>query len=943
MADSPLLFTWHRARRVIASLDAREVRDAVEHAREGAVSGSAAERSYERRFGFPYLTGGGDDLAVRLERTYDVEVAAVREMLRQRTAARLEQMVATYERERGGEQFTKEFRGWLPSDFSAEDGLRWAMRGVLERYNLAGMQVGFFSRADPAAVQTYCEGLANMQTGEPVKPWTRFQLSAISKAFGAALVLSLLPYVGATEYSRVNDVLDGLRRLPSDSFRLTAAPGVPPEYADEVQVKHLLSHTAGMEAYDAPGLGAEAQFRTPSAEQLLSGEYPGYQRTVISWRPGTHYQYSEASFLVAQLLAERIAISMNRSLPDLARSFFKALGLDDLSFGTSGGVEEGRAVGYLPADLAAARTWRSLQWLWYPPFVAGAVCSAGSVCRLLVHLVRAYEPQAAMERAENGSAVLPHDVATRMMQQRWRGTRTTVRLMGCRPGLSGFVCENADGSKFFLHPARNDGFRGLSLVCFAGPHRGRGMVVLTNTGGSDALRGVCEVAQTLLLRMGIEGLNADVLRRRAFDTTGIPPSEIVTRTIRHLIVEAFQPLGAPVSPPGIKCEPDDGASECLLVSAKPRVLYVSNDKFARASNLFASRGPQFNPDAFNPMGKTMDSWESVRHNVGGHETLDLALHHAPGGGICVPHYAVISTAWHDGNHGEAVGLDALLAPHTYDEEQRDECQPWVTLFPRTPLEGHSLHLVRVALEQSVRPAQRVAHLRVLMYPDGGVSRLRLFTKLPAALATFFGDDLRPGESVRVRRIPQAIPPVRKPLALASMGAEGSAQSEALTRLREGDLADVASAALGGEVVASSNEHYGPASAVISPLSPQGMYDGYESARSRTRGHEDWVKVRLAVPVRITSIQVDFIYFVNNNPRYFMVEAHPAGAHHEVWLVLVPKTHTKPYAGNVFRYDIVSTTIFDQVRFVSIPDGGFNRVHVYTVWSPSYLAPRDSKL
>jgi allantoicase len=126
------------------------------------------------------------------------------------------------------------------------------------------------------------------------------------------------------------------------------------------------------------------------------------------------------------------------------------------------------------------------------------------------------------------------------------------------------------------------------------------------------------------------------------------------------------------------------------------------------------------------------------------------------------------------------------------------------------------------------------------------------------------------------------------------------------------------------VVEASNQHYGPAAQVISPWPPLHMFDGLESARSRTPGHSEHVTVALARAARVGRVRVDFTHFVNNNPRELQVE----GRSGQRWITLVPRTPVKAFAGNTAEWTVTATEACDQVRVTAYPDGGMNRIHVH---------------
>jgi hypothetical protein len=80
-----------------------------------------------------------------------------------------------------------------------------------------------------------------------------------------------------------------------------------------------------------------------------------------------------------------------------------------------------------------------------------------------------------------------------------------------------------------------------------------------------------------------------------------------------------------------------------------------------------------------------------------------------------------------------------------------------------------------------------------------------------------------------------------------------------------DWVDLASHAHGGQVEFVSNEHYGPAASLISPIDGLHMFDGLESARSRDAGHYEEAVIRLGQPGQVDHVALDFTHFPNNNP------------------------------------------------------------------------------
>lgn len=135
----------------------------------------------------------------------------------------------------------------------------------------------------------------------------------------------------------------------------------------------------------------------------------------------------------------------------------------------------------------------------------------------------------------------------------------------------------------------------------------------------------------------------------------------------------------------------------------------------------------------------------------------------------------------------------------------------------------------------------------------------------------------------------------------------------------------ASLALGAKVMKATDEHYSPAILVLSPFAPINMFDGMESARSRVPGHFEELTVKLAKPAAIDRIELDYSYFVNNNPLFVSVEGKSGGS----WKEIIPKTHVKAFAGNVKVFLVEDKATFSEVKVRNFPCGGMNRLKVYS--------------
>jgi allantoicase len=484
---------------------------------------------------------------------------------------------------------------------------------------------------------------------------------------------------------------------------------------------------------------------------------------------------------------------------------------------------------------------------------------------------------------------LSHDTAVLMLHGHDRGCRD---FMGCLGGRGVFVIEAGD-NKLALHQGANDGFRALYLHTYAGPDRGKGFVALAN-GDFRAVEFIADVARVLIETLEISGVDFQKLKsnfQQKLESDSTPQEHKVNVGYKHLLFSAF----LPTRPEEILKVGESSPLAKYNLCVAGDVLSVTNDRFARAENLLSPFEPVFDPELFGRQGKIMDSWESVRHNSEACDALELKMPKAS-----PIAYALLSTKFHDGNQAPAVRL--------YGRPNAQS--PWEEFLPLTALAGHSE--IRIKLP---KPTATFADIRVEMIPDGGLSRLGLFNELPTDLIQTF----LPMQLAKPKRFQDQIPSTSKPLSIPYRYDEAEVALNK-TRVRR-DHWNFASAAFGAKILSASNEHYSPASQVLSPFEPLHMFDGMESARSRVQGHYEEVVIQLAEPLNPTYLELNFSYFINNNPKAVSAD----GWDGKTWQPLILETSVKEFAGNRKRFPIKFGGLVERLRIRCHPDGGINRI------------------
>jgi allantoicase len=299
------------------------------------------------------------------------------------------------------------------------------------------------------------------------------------------------------------------------------------------------------------------------------------------------------------------------------------------------------------------------------------------------------------------------------------------------------------------------------------------------------------------------------------------------------------------------------------------VVDANDEFFAARDNLVNPEPSQFETWTYGPKGKVYDGWETRRRRTPGHDWAIVRLG-APG----VVRGVVVDTAHFTGNYPPFVSVEGCAVDgHPSPAQLADAA--WTELVAKSPVRGDA----RNAFE--VPAGDRLTHVRLNIYPDGGVARLRVHGTV-----------------------------VPDPALLHGM------------------TVDLASAELGAAVVGCSNMFYGSPGNLLLPDRARQMSEGWETARRREEGNE-WVTVRLAAPGRVRLAELDTTHFKGNAPGAAALRAttDPDGA----WFDLLPRTPLQPDTRHRFRLD--SPHLATHVRLDIFPDGGMARLRLWGETAP----------
>jgi allantoicase len=296
------------------------------------------------------------------------------------------------------------------------------------------------------------------------------------------------------------------------------------------------------------------------------------------------------------------------------------------------------------------------------------------------------------------------------------------------------------------------------------------------------------------------------------------------------------------------------------------VVFANDEFFAERENLLRAGPAVFNPGEFGPKGKVYDGWETRRRREPGHDYAIVRLG-APG----VIRGVVVDTAHFRGNFPPEASVEAAqLDRHPVPDLEN---AVWAPLVERSRLVGDSANAF------DVTSARRWTHVRLSIYPDGGVARLRVH-----------------GEAVP------------DPVLLEALG-----------------TIDLAAAENGARVIDCSDRFYGQPDNLLAPGPARSMGEGWETARRRDDGN-DFAVIRLAAAGNIRVAELDTSWFKGNAPgRAALTSVGDSASERLLQTPLLPDTRHR------FVFDVAlrgGPPEVEQVRLDIYPDGGMARLRLW---------------
>ncbi|KAJ7178372.1 galactose-binding domain-like protein [Mycena crocata] len=318
-----------------------------------------------------------------------------------------------------------------------------------------------------------------------------------------------------------------------------------------------------------------------------------------------------------------------------------------------------------------------------------------------------------------------------------------------------------------------------------------------------------------------------------------------------------------------------GATELSSVALGGRVVSVSDDFFAEAFHLLLVEPAPSLRGQFGPKGALYSGWESRRHNPA-YDWCIIQL----GTSGSVSGFD-IDTSHFNGNEAPHVSVDVHSG--LASEEPGKDDPGWVEVLPKEAMLPTSRHLFCIPETMGVN------FVKLNMYPDGGIARFRVYGHVNA---------VHPQD--------------------------------------EAEVFDLAHVFAGGRVEFTSDQHFGVGSNLILPGRGKDMGDGWETKRSREKGHKDWAIIKLGAPGALEQVEIDTAHFKGNFPESCEMHAlsisddvdwsRTKGEDHE-WSLILPRTKLGPHRQHYFQLDNVKGKLYTHVKVTIHPDGGLKRVRI----------------
>ncbi|XP_060566892.1 allantoicase-like [Ruditapes philippinarum] len=348
-----------------------------------------------------------------------------------------------------------------------------------------------------------------------------------------------------------------------------------------------------------------------------------------------------------------------------------------------------------------------------------------------------------------------------------------------------------------------------------------------------------------------------------------------------------------------------------------KVLFATDDWFAPAENLIKDESPVFKEGEITDYGMWMDGWETRRKRTEGHDWCIIQL-----GVAGVISGVDVDTSYFTGNYAPRCSIQAACLPKSYSKREGEriglaateedykmveqlQSQNWDYIVSLTQLQPGFLTSCHNFFESTKK--KKYTHIRLNIYPDGGIARLRVY---------------------------------------------GNAAPD-WSKVSEKELVDLASVKSGCICTGYSSTNRGHPKNLIRPGRAQTIIDGWEIFPKTTRptviqeyrhtgklcpSGSEWCTFQLGHTCIVQMVEVDTNHFKGNFPYTCKVEgclvddrvlSESSTPSKKEWKILLPETKLKGH--NQMFIDVTKLSnvgVISHVRLTIYPDGGVSRFRIW---------------
>ena len=310
------------------------------------------------------------------------------------------------------------------------------------------------------------------------------------------------------------------------------------------------------------------------------------------------------------------------------------------------------------------------------------------------------------------------------------------------------------------------------------------------------------------------------------------------------------------------------------------VISATDDFFADKARLIKPEAPIFVPDKYDDNGKWMDGWESRRKRVEGHDWAVVKL-----GRSGIISGFEVDTSHFTGNFPPFCSIE--VANSCSDTPNETE---WQEVVVKSELQGDSQYYY------AIESGEIWTHVRLHIYPDGGVARLRVYGQVFIDWDSF----------------------------------------------DRSQTIDLAALEHGGRAIYANDTHFGVPENLIAPGKGINMGDGWETRRRLERATDpdywtqahDFAILELAHVGEVERIIIDTAFFKGNFPDCVSIQAANLNdltnadviEQSNDWPELLPIQ--KLVADSEHEFLVDSASPITHIRLNIYPDGGVSRLRIF---------------